>query len=553
MDESKSKSAIGLPEGYSSWNDYWTKVHDQTWRTEPEIPLERQQFLAERRAIKPDYHRGIFPFTDGESNIKLTRADLEWLLATHVWKGKIGPIRWEDEIDKYREDRSQGIDLRGADLRGLDLRNLPLTCLIASGEVLYSPPQRTDRVTTTTRLEHADLRDVHLEFARLAYTHLERAWLDGAHLEGANLFSAHLEHAQLTNTHLECAHLGWSYLEEALLYGSYMQHASLAEAHAERADFSGSTGGYLAKAHENGEDGGCHLEGANLRSAHLEGADLWSAHLEGANLSEAHLEGALLRKAHLGGAPVPTSVGKNLMIWDDLIEPPTIWQPADLSMAFLDRATQLNDIDLGSDKYGFALLADVNWGDANLAVVNWRCVKMIGNEKRALLMTDSDGELKDAALRVQEFDEAKRGYRQVAMALRQQGLNEEADGFAYRAQILRRSILWRESKRFSALNSFLLDLISGYGYKPMRSLVSYVVIILLFAGAYLLNAQFAAPHLTWDEAIVLSISAFHGRGFFTSGISLGDTLARLAALEAIIGLIIEITFIATFTQRFFAR
>jgi hypothetical protein len=33
----------------------------------------------------------------------------------------------------------------------------------------------------------------------------------------------------------------------------------------------------------------------------------------------------------------------------------------------------------------------------------------------------------------------------------------------------------------------------------------------------------------------------------------GDTLARLAAGEAIIGLLIEITFIATFTQRFFAR
>jgi hypothetical protein len=79
------------------------------------------------------------------------------------------------------------------------------------------------------------------------------------------------------------------------------------------------------------------------------------------------------------------------------------------------------------------------------------------------------------------------------------------------------------------------------------------VIICAFAGAYLLNAQFAAPHLTWDEALVLSISSFHGRGFFTSGISLGDTLARLAAVEAVVGLLIEITFIATFTQRFFAR
>jgi hypothetical protein len=52
---------------------------------------------------------------------------------------------------------------------------------------------------------------------------------------------------------------------------------------------------------------------------------------------------------------------------------------------------------------------------------------------------------------------------------------------------------------------------------------------------------------------VLSISRFHGRGFFVSSISLGDNLARIAAGEAIIGLLIEIIFIATFTQRFFAR
>jgi hypothetical protein len=52
---------------------------------------------------------------------------------------------------------------------------------------------------------------------------------------------------------------------------------------------------------------------------------------------------------------------------------------------------------------------------------------------------------------------------------------------------------------------------------------------------------------------VLSIRRFHGRSFFTSGISLGDNLARIAAGQAIIGLLIEITFIARFTQRFFAR
>jgi hypothetical protein len=52
------------------------------------------------------------------------------------------------------------------------------------------------------------------------------------------------------------------------------------------------------------------------------------------------------------------------------------------------------------------------------------------------------------------------------------------------------------------------------------------------------------PHLSWNEALVLSISSFHGRGFFTSSVTLGDTLARPAALEAVVGLLLEITFIA---------
>jgi hypothetical protein len=52
--------------------------------------------------------------------------------------------------------------------------------------------------------------------------------------------------------------------------------------------------------------------------------------------------------------------------------------------------------------------------------------------------------------------------------------------------------------------------------------------------------------------VVFSLTAFHGRGFFPGEhISLRDPLAVLAAAEAVIGLLIEISFIATFTQRFF--
>jgi hypothetical protein len=50
------------------------------------------------------------------------------------------------------------------------------------------------------------------------------------------------------------------------------------------------------------------------------------------------------------------------------------------------------------------------------------------------------------------------------------------------------------------------------------------------------------------------VTSFHGRGFFPGGgLALDDPITILAAIEAILGLFIEITFIATFTQRFFAR
>jgi len=56
-----------------------------------------------------------------------------------------------------------------------------------------------------------------------------------------------------------------------------------------------------------------------------------------------------------------------------------------------------------------------------------------------------------------------------------------------------------------------------------------------------------------DEALVLSVSSFHGRGFFSQNITLGDAYAQIAALEAVVGLLIEISFIATFTQRFLGK
>src|SRR5947207_10207525 len=92
------------------WEVYW-KAQGQPWRTEPEIDAERQTYLAERRMITPAIEQGSYPFKD----IRLSRADIEWLLATHD-NGR-GPVDWND-ANMWRR---KGLDLRGADLRQVDL------------------------------------------------------------------------------------------------------------------------------------------------------------------------------------------------------------------------------------------------------------------------------------------------------------------------------------------------------------------------------------------------------------------------------------------------
>ena len=88
----------------------------------------------------------------------------------------------------------------------------------------------------------------------------------------------------------------------------------------------------------------------------------------------------------------------------------------------------------------------------------------------------------------------------------------------------------------------------------MRSLFTYLVAIFVFATLYYIFGQEVKPHISPLAALVLSMTSFHGRGFFPGeNVGLDNPLTVLAAIEAGIGLIIEISFIAAFTQRFFGK
>jgi hypothetical protein len=220
-----------------------------------------------------------------------------------------------------------------------------------------------------------------------------------------------------------------------------------------------------------------------------------------------------------------------------------------LEDARLDGVT-LTDQTYGPD--GSAHLADIKWGEVNLAVIDWRHVTRLGDEQVAQQEKDRKGKRKDKQMRVYEYKKAVRANRQLAVVLRDQGLNEEADHFAYRAQLLQRKVLWGQHEFGRWLFSLLLALLSGYGYRIWRILAAYLLTVSLFALAYFVLGRYSSPHLPLEQAYLASITAFHGRVFFEQ-FNPNTPQIWLTALEVIAGLIIEGVFIAMLIQRFFGK
>jgi uncharacterized protein YjbI with pentapeptide repeats len=277
------------------------------------------------------------------------------------------------------------------------------------------------------------------------------------------------------------------------------------------------------------------LEGANLTGAQLQEAELRNAKLQRANLVLAELQGATLLEAELQGAHLLVAKLQGASLVEAKL------QGADLRQTDLTDAT-LHRVTLSDEKYGTARLADVHWSNSNLAVVDWGPVKRLGDELVARRRKD-----------VHSYREAVRAYRQLAVELQNQGLNEDSARFAFRAQILQRKVLWKQRNFWKWLGSAILALLAGYGYRMWRILAAYVLIVLLCAGAYFVLGLFYEPHLSFLDALLTSIMAFHGRVFSEPFLHPGVPQLWVTAFEAIAGLVIEGVFIAMLTQKFFGK
>lgn len=319
----------------------------------------------------------------------------------------------------------------------------------------------------------------------------DRPNLDEADLRGANLARVQLCHASLKHASLD----GVSF------HGANLYRAVLFDARCEQ---------------------------TNFREANVFGADLGSAWLWDADFRDACLNRVSFTGTHFRGADL---------------------RGAELTAAWMDSTTRFRVVKIDSR----TRVAEVVWNGVPLVQVDWAQMPTIGEE---LAIAASAGRTE----RIRCIVAAMQAYDALGVVLQSQGVKEWATRYHLRALRLERQAQLLRGHVLSWLLSWLIDTLSGYGQYAGRALRAYVLVVTSFTVAYYVLTNYLGAYLPsqsarlqWIEAAVLSISSFHGRGFFPQSISLGDPVAVLAAAEAVVGLFIELVFITTFSRRFLDR
>jgi uncharacterized protein YjbI with pentapeptide repeats len=373
--------------------------------------------LRRRLSIEPNVGLGKYPFV----GVRLSRADVEWLLAEH--EDGVGPVNWTDPDQRHRH----GLDLRGADLSRVDLAYLPLA-----------------------RIRGGLTPDEYVPILGNQLWNSSQAAID---LRGANLFQTH-------------------------------------------------------------------LEGSTLTWAHLEGASCDQSYMQKADLSDAYMAGTSLRRAQLSGA--------------------------NFRFCTFDERSNLNYALIASAADGCIRVGDTSWGGVNLALIDWGAISALGDEEAALVARRDRTKGRVECLTA--YRSAVRANRQLAVALLAQGAGEESARFAYRANRLERTVLRYSHKYARYMFNFMLDLLAGFGYRPVRTFMIYLITITAFALVYSTMTRSSLA-----DAFIFSVTSFHGRGIIPTRASVSTLSAQLSIVEGVLGFVVEAALIATFTQRFLGR
>ena len=271
------------------------------------------------------------------------------------------------------------------------------------------------------------------------------------------------------------------------------------------------------------------LESAFLSRAELQKAVLIGANLQGADLVGTNLQGAILPGANLQGANLP---GANL-------------QGANLSGANLQGA----DLSNSNLKYAIfdekTILTDVNF---------FQCTLDGSTIKNAYKNMDKEVIQVRTTEKKKNYSEAREIYILLKNYFNREGMHDISGKYFVQEKKMER-ILNKKRKEWGKyfLNIFL-DIVSGYGEKPLNAIICSLIIILGSADIYwLFNGIMAANNKvtfggTFFESFYFSLNTF-------ATLSYGDLMPKagffriIASFEALMGGALTAIFIFIFARK----
>jgi uncharacterized protein YjbI with pentapeptide repeats len=299
----------------------------------------------------------------------------------------------------------------------------------------------------------------------------------------------------------------------------------------DRADFAGATFG-------NGADFGMATfgKGADFLEAQLEGASLAKATLGGSRLNRARFDyRTSLEEARLFTFADPKG---NIKTCASLLGD-IRWNGVQVSGVADWRYAQ--EPRLGDDPFGAWPASPGAW------IKNTRFVRWVSRTEATSASVELDRQFEPDPIErdpADRLDAAIRAYRQVSTLLEGQGMSDVAQEYDYRASQLSR----RQRRGLARFALWALDGVAGYGYRPLRVFITYLVTVGVFAVLYGISNT-----TKWQDALQTSFLAFHGRGITMSSLVQGRWELTLPAAEAAIGLFVEALVVATIIRRLFRR
>ncbi len=545
------------------------------------IDKARQDFLIDCLTRPVNIRQGVYPL----KGVPLNRQDVEWL--THHQTTPVD-LRGAD-LTKARLDH---LDLRSTML-GLDQDTwFKIALQELSAVAKRTSPDESDKAFDLTQLytkAAADLSGSHLNGARLdgvtaRYVRLDRAEGFCASLRNADLAHASFEKANFTGADFFNCSAQSCVFDEASLQGAILDGADLSSSSCLKTSLSTAR-----------------LRGTCLQSCNFVGANLDNVEMS----SRTRLDGMLLWETDGAAQVVDT-------IWNGADVSHIDWTHVKVLGDELE-AIRLREHNRETFRKYKRRLDGLNeqWHSAKPMRRMAKIKQQLADGKldeagttEALSFIEKYANLANEIQEVRA--EAERSYlglglvppaverairsnRQVGLILRSQGINEHAVRFQYRAERLKRLLLiaklqgpfyvstdpskgrkrlrnvinairkaavWTSTHTLFAMRysvSWLFDITCGYGYKPLNAVGCYVIAIVGFGFGFSILSGIAF----WPNALAFSVTSFHGRGYETlingANGSIPHDAVFLAAFEAVVGLLLEVTFIASFTRRVFDR